>query len=40
MPDSVQVRRFFEYSAFLASQCESELEWFEGIKERAINWLD
>ena len=38
-PNPSQVRRFFEYSVKLASECENEKIWYEHIKEKALNWL-
>lgn len=39
-PSSSQVRSFFEYSAKLAETCDDECEWYEGIKEQALDWLN
>ncbi len=34
------IRRFFEYSEWLARRCGSEIEWYEGIKSMAAGWPD
>ena len=34
------IRRFFEYSEWLARRCGSEIEWYEGIKSMAAAWPD
>lgn len=39
IPNSQQVRNFFEYSNELAKKCENEIQWFEEIQKAAINWL-
>lgn len=38
-PTPNHVRRFFEYSNELVKTCKDETEWFEKLKQFAINWL-
>ena len=38
-PTPSHVKKLFEYSEKLASECGDERIWFEGIKEKALNWL-
>lgn len=39
-PNPSHVRRFFEASNDFAKNCESEVEWYENIKEKALHWLE
>lgn len=39
-PQPKQVQRFFERSKELAETSNSETEWYEGIKQAALNWLN
>lgn len=39
IPKSSQLKRIFEYSASIASNCDSETEWHEKIQQTAMNWL-
>lgn len=39
-PNPSHVRRFFEASNDFAKKCESEVEWYENIKEKALHWLE
>lgn len=39
-PNPSHVRNFFEASNDFANTCESEVEWFEKIKEKALHWLE
>jgi len=39
VPKPDQVKQLFEYSETLASNCSSEVEWYEKIQQRAMNWL-
>ncbi len=39
-PNPSHVRSFFEASNNLANTCESEVEWYEKIKEKALHWLE
>lgn len=39
IPQPIQVKRFFERSNELVETCENEQEWFEQIKQEALNWL-
>lgn len=39
-PNASQVKSFFEFSKSLASQCNDEQDWYAGMKERALNWLN
>ena len=38
-PRPNQVKRFFERSNELVEICENEQEWFEQMKQEALNWL-
>lgn len=38
-PQPNQVKRFFERSNELVETCENEQEWFEQMKQEALNWL-
>ncbi len=38
-PTPNHVRKFFEYSNELVKTCENETEWFEKLKQSAMNWL-
>ena len=39
-PNPSHVRRFFEASNDFAKKCDSEVEWYEKIKEKALHWLE
>lgn len=39
-PDPSHVRQFFEASNEYAKTCESEVEWYQKIKEKALHWLE
>lgn len=39
-PNPSKVKCFFEYSVKLANQCGDERDWYDGIKEKALNWLN
>lgn len=39
-PKPNQVRRFFEHSQELAETSKSDTEWYEGITQSALNWLN
>lgn len=39
-PKPDQVRRFFEHSQKLVETSNSETEWYQGILESALNWLN
>jgi len=39
-PQPQQVKRFFDFSNELANITNNELEWYNGIKQRALNWLE
>lgn len=39
-PNSEQVRTLFEYSIEAAKSSENELEWYNKITEKALNWLN
>ncbi len=39
VPEPKHVRRLFEYSNELANSTNNEVEWYEGITHRALNWL-
>lgn len=38
-PSPTQVRKFFEKSAEVVKSSENEIEWFEQMKQAALNWL-
>ena len=38
-PNPQQVKSFFEYSKSIASESQSEQEWYNKIVEKALNWL-
>ena len=40
IPDSRQVQQFFEYSEMIAEKSNDEVEWYQKITEKALNWLD
>lgn len=40
VPDPSHVRRFFESSEELANTCDSEVDWYSKITERALHWLN
>jgi methionyl-tRNA formyltransferase len=39
VPEPKHVRAFFEYSNELVNLVKSEIEWYHGITEKALNWL-
>lgn len=39
IPTPTHVRKFFEYSNELVGICKNETEWFELLKQSAMNWL-
>ena len=39
-PNPKQVRSLFDYSFEIAQKVDNELEWYNLIKEKALNWLD
>ena len=39
VPNPDNVREFFEYSRQLSSSGCSEKQWFEGMEQRAANWV-
>ena len=39
-PNPSQVRSFFEASNEYAQKCESDMDWYEKIKEKALHWLE
>lgn len=38
-PTSLQVKRLCEYSLKIAQNAKSEVEWYNKVKEKALNWL-
>lgn len=38
-PQPNHVKRFFEHSNELVETCENEQEWYEQMKQEALNWL-
>jgi len=38
-PQPQQVKRFFDFSNELANTTNNELEWYNGITQKALNWL-
>jgi len=39
-PQPKQVKHFFEFSNELANTTNNELEWYNGITQKALNWLE
>lgn len=39
VPDSKQIKEIFQYSMELAEKSVDENEWYEKIREKALNWL-
>lgn len=39
-PNPDHVRRFFEKSNELANSCDSEVDWYKGITDAALHWLE
>ena len=39
VPEPKHVQAFFEYSNELVKTAKSEIEWYQGITEKALNWL-
>lgn len=39
VPEPKHVKRFFEHSQKLAETSQSEMEWYEGVTQSALNWL-
>lgn len=39
VPEPKHVRAFFEFSNKLVETAKSEIEWYNGITEKALNWL-
>lgn len=40
VPEPRHVQRFFERSNELAKSTDNEVDWYNGITEKALNWLD
>jgi len=40
VPEPRHVQRFFERSNELANSTDNEVDWYNGITEEALNWLD
>ncbi len=40
IPEPRHVQRFFERSNELANTTDNEVDWFNGITQKALNWLD
>lgn len=40
IPEPKHVQAFFEYSNELAEKVKSEKDWYKGITEKALNWLN
>ena len=40
IPRSQQVKRFLDFSNELANTTNNELEWYNGITQKALNWLE
>jgi hypothetical protein len=38
-PESQHIRRLCEYSIYIAQNSSSEVEWYEKIKQKMVNWL-
>ena len=39
VPEPRHIQRFFEHSNHLANSTENEVDWYNGITEKALNWL-
>ncbi len=39
VPDSNQVKQFCEYSMKTANEANDENEWYQSIRNKALNWL-
>lgn len=39
IPEPRQIQRFFERSNELANMTDNELDWYNGIKQEALNWM-
>jgi hypothetical protein len=39
VPEPKHVQRFFECSKELANSTDNEVDWYNGITEKALNWL-
>ena len=39
VPEPRHIQRFFEHSNELANSTDNEVDWYNGITERALNWL-
>jgi len=39
VPEPIHVQRFFERSNELANSTDNEVDWYNGITEKALNWL-
>lgn len=40
IPEPKHIQRFFEYSNELARITSNEVEWYNGVTKRALNWLE
>ncbi|MDD2288387.1 MAG: AlwI family type II restriction endonuclease, partial [Bacteroidales bacterium] len=40
IPTPYHVKKFFEYSNDLIKTCKNEIEWYDEIKRKALNWLN
>lgn len=40
IPEPKHIQKFFEYSNELANSTNNEVEWYNGITQRALNWLN
>jgi hypothetical protein len=39
-PQPKQVQQFFDFSNELAIKTNNEVEWYNGITQKALNWLE
>ena len=39
VPEPRHIQRFFARSNALANSTDSEVEWYNGITQEALNWL-
>lgn len=39
VPQPKHIQRFFEHSNELANSTNNEIDWYEGIRHKALNWL-
>lgn len=40
VPEPSHIQRFFEHSNELANSTDNEIDWYNGITQKALNWLE